>query len=133
MEDSKKQNIFIFWMRWHFLEMPDFLFGVWKNYILFALNYFSLQILLKSLFSPWRKYKWNYSKGLDISEFFSTFFSNMFSRLLGALMRISLIIIGIFFQIFVIITGLTIILLWIFIPLIIIIGFLFVLFYQNVI
>ena len=80
----KKQNIFVVWALWHFYEMPKFLFGVWKNYILFALNYFSFSLLLKSFFSPWRKYRWNYPKGFDVGEFLSTFISNTFSRILGA-------------------------------------------------
>lgn len=129
MEDTKTQNIFFVWLMWHFYEMPMFLLGVWKNYILFALNYFSLPILLKSFFAPWRRYKWNYPKGFDIGGFFSALISNTFSRFLGALMRIVLIIVGILFQIFVIFTGLIIFLLWIFIPFIIIAGFWFVLFY----
>jgi len=106
--------------------MPRFLLGVWKNYILFALNYFSLSILLKSFFAPWRKYKWGYPRGFDIGEFFSTFISNAFSRFLGALMRIVLIVVGVFFQIFVVFAGLIIFLLWMLVPLIIITGFLFV-------
>jgi hypothetical protein len=126
METIHKQNIFILWFVWQFYEMPVFLLGVWKNYILFALNYFSLPILLKSLFAPWRKYKWNYPRGFDVGEFLSTLISNTFSRFLGALMRIVLIIVGIFFQIFVIFAGLIIFLLWILVPFIIITGFWFI-------
>jgi len=126
MEDNNNQNIFITWLIWHFYEMPKFLLGVWKNYILFALNYFSVPFLLKSLFAPWRKYKWNYPKGFAVGEFFSTLISNAISRILGALVRIVLIVIGILFQIFVIFAGLMIVFLWIAIPFIIIAGFLFV-------
>ena len=126
MEDNNNQNIFITWLIWHFYEMPKFLLGVWKNYILFALSYFSVPFLLKSLFAPWRKYKWNYPKGFAVGEFFSTLISNAISRILGALVRIVLIVIGILFQIFVIFAGLMIVFLWIAIPFIIIAGFLFV-------
>ena len=126
-----KQNILSLWLVWHFYEMPKFLIGVWKNYILFALNYFSLSILLKSLFSPWRRYRWNYPKGLNIPEFFITLLSNTFSRLMGAIARIFLVIAGIASQVLVIILGFIIILLWILIPFIIIAGFLFV--FSNVI
>jgi len=120
----KKQNIFIVWFVWHFYEMPMFLFGVWKNYILFVLNYFSVLLLLKSFLSPWRKNKWNYPNNLNIKDFLSTFFSNTFSRILGAGMRLVLIIIGVFFQIFVILTGLIVIILWVLMPFIAIAGFL---------
>jgi len=132
MEASKRQNIVSLWFLWHFYEMPKFLLGVWKNYIFFALDYFSMPVLLKSLFAPWRRYRWSYPKGFDVGGFVSTFISNMFSRFLGAFMRIILIIVGIFFQIFVIFVGLIIFLLWILIPFIIITGFLFILFYNGV-
>ena len=126
METVKRQNIFSLWFFWHFVEMPKFLLGVWKNYIIFALDYFSLPVLLKSLFAPWRKYRWNYPKWFKVGEFLSTLISNMFSRLIGALIRIVLIAIGILFQIFVIFAGLAVFLLWLLIPFIIIAGFWFI-------
>ena len=126
MEISDKQNIFILWLFWHFYEMPKFLLGVWKNYILFALNYFSLPLLFRSLFAPWRRYRWVYPKGFDVVEFFNTLISNTFSRFLGAVIRIVLIAVGVVFQIFVIFAGLIVFLLWVLIPFIIIAGFYFV-------
>jgi len=129
MEKLGSQNIFIAWLVWHFYEMPMFLLGVWKNYILFALNYFSLTLLLKSFLSPWRRYRWNYPRGLYPFEIFSTFISNVFSRLMGAIMRTVLIIVGILFQIFVVFAGLAIFLLWVLVPFIVIFGLAFVFVY----
>jgi len=126
MEANNQQNIFAVWLYWQFYEMPKFLLQVWNNYFMFATNYFSLPILLKSLFSPWRRYNWSYPKGFDLVEFFNTFISNIFSRILGALMRVVLIIAGFLFQIFVVIIGAIIFLAWMLIPFIIIAGFLFV-------
>ena len=124
MEEAEKHNIFITWLIWHFYEMPKFLLEVWKNYIVFALNYFSLLALLNSFFAPWRRYRWSYPRSFDVGEFFSTLVSNFFSRLIGAIVRTILIVIGIIFQIFVILIGLVVFLFWIFVPFIIIIGFL---------
>jgi len=129
MENNKSENLFSSWVQWHFSEMPNFLLLVWKNYILFALNYFSLPLLLKSLLAPWRKYKWNYPRGFDVAGYLSTWISNVFSRFLGALVRIVLIAIGVVFQLFVIFAGAIIFLLWVFVPFIVIAGLLFVLFY----
>jgi hypothetical protein len=128
MQTNSGSNIFSDWLIWNFYEMPNFLLGVWQNYILFALNYFSLPQLLKSLFSPWKKYKWGYPKGFDIIEFLNTFISNIFSRIMGAVMRIFLIVVGIIFQLFVLVAGAIVFLSWILFPALIILAFLFVLF-----
>ncbi|MBI1866224.1 MAG: hypothetical protein HYS02_00455, partial [Candidatus Staskawiczbacteria bacterium] len=104
MEKSEKENIIIMWFLWQFYEMPKFLFSVWRGYILFILYYFSVPLLLRTLFSPWRRYNWIYPKVFDIKEFFNTFISNIFSRILGALCRIVLIMVGFVAQIFIFIT-----------------------------
>lgn len=126
MESAERQNIITLWFLWHFFEMPKFLLSVWKNYLKFGSNYFSIPLLIKTFFSPWRRYNWKYPKSFDVAEFFNTLISNTFSRILGAMCRIILIIMGIIFQIFIFTAGITAILFWIFIPLIIILGFLIV-------
>jgi hypothetical protein len=64
-----------------------------------------------------------------VGEFFNTLISNAFSRILGAFMRIFLIIAGILFQIFVAIAGLVAIACWILFPFIAIAGILFIFVY----
>ena len=123
---SNKKNIFSLWAKWHFIEMPKFLLQVWKNYLMFASNYFSVILLLKTFFYPWKKYNWKYPRSFNIQEFFNTFISNTFSRLLGALMRIILIIAGIFLQIFIIIIGAVIFAFWVIMPVLVIIGLLYI-------
>lgn len=122
---SQKRDIISLWFIWQFYEMPSFLFQVWKNYLMFATNYFSVPLLLKTFFSPWRRYNWRYPKGFDLQEFFNTLVSNTFSRFLGALMRTVLIIIGIFLQIFVFVAGIIVLALWMLMPILILMGFIF--------
>lgn len=128
MNSSQRENIIVLWTFWHFFEMPAFLVSVWKNYIFFGLNYFSVPLLAKTLFSPWRRYKWAYPRGFDPVEFFNTLVSNIFSRFLGALCRIVLIIIGCIAQVFILLAGPIVILVWVLIPFIIV-GALFYVFY----
>ncbi|MCX6721413.1 MAG: hypothetical protein NT026_02320 [Candidatus Staskawiczbacteria bacterium] len=129
MEQNSEQNIFVEWFVWQFYEVPKFLIEVWNNYFMFATNLFSLTLLLKTFFSPWRKYNWRYPKGFDLIEFLNTLISNFFSRVVGALMRIILIIAGILFQIFVVIAGLLIFIGWLAVPFVAIFGILFFLIY----
>jgi len=126
MEDTKEQNIFTVWFVWQFYEMPKFLLHVWNNYMMFASNFFSFKLLLKTFFSPWRRYKWRYPKSFDIVEFFNALISNTFSRILGAFMRIILIVVGALFQVLVALAGLIIFVCWFLVPIIIIAGILFV-------
>ena len=125
MEKSEKENIIIMWLLWHFYEMPKFLLSVWRNYLLFGLNYFSIPLLVKTLFSPWRRYNWIYPKGFDVKEFFNTLISNTFSRILGAICRIVLIVVGAIAQFFIFVIGIAVIILWFLIPFIIIFIILF--------
>ena len=125
MERANTEGIFITWFLWQFYEAPRFLFYVWSNYMLFASNFFSFKLLLKTFFSPWHRYKWAYPRGFDVKEFFNTLISNAVSRILGAMMRVVLIIIGALFQVFIALAGLVIFVGWILIPFIIVAGLVF--------
>lgn len=122
---NTSENIVVSWFSWHFYLMPKFLFEIWENYIFFVSNYFSVPLLIATLFSPWRRYKWRYPKGFDIGGYFSTFVSNVFSRILGALSRSLLIVFGVVAQLFVVVVGLLIIFLWVLLPLVVILLMMF--------
>lgn len=124
-----KENTFLIWLKWHFLESPKIFVSIWKNYILFSINYFSLILLIKTFFSPWHKYKWDYPKVFDIAEFFNALISNFFSRIIGALIRLVLIFVGLIFFISILFVGLVLFLIWILIPFEFIAGILFFFFY----
>ncbi len=118
-------NIFVLWFSWHFFEAPKFILGVWKNFIGFSVEIFSTPLLLKTFFSPWRRYNWSYPRGLDFGKIFETLTSNIFSRILGAIMRTGLLIGGIAFQITVLLGGLVLFIGWLILPLFCIAGLLF--------
>ncbi len=106
------------WFVWHFLTVPRFLFLAWENVLSFGVYYFSVPLLLLTLFSPWKKYNWSYPKGFDIGGYFATLISNVFSRFIGAFCRLCLIFIGILFQIVLVVLGGSIILAWFLLPVI---------------
>ena len=126
---NKEQNIVSSWLAWHFYEMPRLIVFIWKDYLWFGSYFFSVPLLLATLFSPWRRYQWRYPKGFDIGEFFSSLVSNLFSRLIGACMRIVLVVFGIISQGIIFLIGLSIIIFWILLPFIVILLFLFILIY----
>ena len=93
-EVAQKQNLIFQWFSWQFLEIPRKVLKAWKNFLKFYLDYFCVPLLIKTFFSPWRRYVWSYPRGFDAWKYFETFFSNLISRILGAFLRFFLIIIG---------------------------------------
>lgn len=115
-----KQSILIRYFQWHFLEMSKEILRIWKNYFKYYSYFFSIPLLLKTLFAPWRKYSWSYGRGFNIRIWAEAFISNSFSRLIGAIMRMFLILLGVLIEIFVFIIGLCFFLVWIFAPILIV-------------
>ncbi|PJE69481.1 MAG: hypothetical protein COU98_01855 [Candidatus Staskawiczbacteria bacterium CG10_big_fil_rev_8_21_14_0_10_38_10] len=124
IEVAPKQNIISLWFFWYFYEMSGRLIKIWKNFLLFNLEYFSIPALLKTLFSPWRRYIWMYPRGFDVWGYLETSLSNLISRFLGALCRICLIITGIIFEAFVFVLGLIILITWLIWPVLLLMGLL---------
>ena len=119
------QNIFFQYLSWQFFEMPANILKAWRNFLLFNLNYFSITLLLRTFFSPWRRYRWSYGRGFDIGRYFEVLFSNLISRVLGAIMRFFLIIIGLLVEIFIIFSGILIFFGWLILPALLIVGLIF--------
>jgi len=119
------QNIFLQYLSWHFLEAPKNILVAWKNFLKFGLNYFSIPLLLKTLFSPWHKYIWTYPRGFYPGKYLEIFISNLIFRILGAILRIFLIIFGVLAEVFIVFAGVIIFLGWLILPTLLIIGLIF--------
>jgi hypothetical protein len=119
------RNIFILYLQWHFLNRPKVIWRGWKDCLRFNLNYWSVPLLLKTLFSHWRRYRSSYGRGFDLKIWFNAFVFNMISRVLGALMRSVLIFIGLLTEILVFFAGAVVFLLWLLLPFLVIFGIIF--------
>ena len=105
----------VFW-RWYYGEaVKDILTG-WRNYIIFSLNYFSIPLLLRTLFSPWRRDITKKPRGLDVQRIFEYVAFNSISRGLGFLVRFFTIIAGIIFSLVVVISGFVFFVIWLILP-----------------
>ena len=117
-------NIFFQWLIFQYLDAPKAILKAWRNFLLFNFNYFSIAVLFRTLFSYWHKYRWSRGRGFSIGEYLEVGFSNLISRVLGAIMRLFLIIIGLLAEILIFIGGLLALLFWLVLPLILIFGLL---------
>lgn len=111
-------NIIFQWFRWHFIDASISILKAWRNFLLFGLNYFSIPLLLKTLFSPWHKYIWSYPRGFDIRKYFEVWTSNLVSRFVGASVRSFLIGVGICGEILIFIGGILVLVGWLILPLV---------------
>jgi len=118
-------NIFITWLKWHFYEAPSFLSHVLVNFFKFSLNLFSLPLLFKTLFYPWKGIYWTYPRAFSPQAYLEAFLGNIFSRLIGAILRITLVMVGIVFQFFIMLISIVIFSAWLLLPFLIISGILF--------
>ena len=117
-----KENIVGIWVSWYLVEMPKEILQAWKNFLRFNFNFFSIPLLIKTLFSYWKRYYWVRGRGFNFSEYFNVLFSNLTSRILGAIIRLVLSIIGVFCEILVFFFGLLVFVGWFFLPIIMVLG-----------
>jgi len=111
-----QQNIVFQYLIWHFFDMPKNILRAWRDYLRFNLNYFSVPLLLRTFFSPWRKYQVSYGKGFDIGRYAEAFFSNLIFRIFGAIIRAFLIVIGVIAEIVIILGGAVAFFAWLVFP-----------------
>ncbi len=106
------RSIFFEFLIWYFWETPKNILLAWKNYLKFNLEFFSTPLLLKTLFAPWRQYRWDYGRGFDLLKYLETLFSNLITRTIGMFVRSILIILGLVAEVIIFIVGLIIFLGW---------------------
>ena len=119
------RNIVIQYLTWHFFDTTKGILGAWQNCLKFNLNYWSVPLLLKTWFSPWRRYKYSYGRGFSFTKYFEVFTFNLTSRIIGAIMRSVLIIMGLLTEVLVCLSGATVFLAWLILPFLVFFGFVY--------
>ena len=115
-----QQNLIAQYIEWHFYEAPREILAGWRNFILFGFNYFSLPVLIRTLFSHWHRYRYEYGTQFNLGRWFEAFTFNLMSRGIGAVLRVFLIFFGVLAEIFILIAGALIFCLWLLIPFLVI-------------
>ena len=109
------------YFKWHYALAFVDIFHIWVNMTTFVFNFFSIPIMVRTFFSPWKRLRANReTQSFDLFDLLSTHFVNLIMRIVGAMMRAVLIIIGLLAVIFAIVGGFVFLVVWIFMPLIVI-------------
>ena len=107
------------YLRWHYIQTPKFILEITGNYLFFFGHLFSVKLLIRNLFSPWRREEAKKSKpGLNLEDIVNVITFNIVSRILGFFIRICAIIAALLFEIFTLVLGIFIFVVWLFIPII---------------
>jgi len=104
---------------WHYLWSLSDLFHNWLLVIRFVINYFSIPILLKTLFRPWRRMG-EVRKGIFDFEFILI---DMLMRFVGFVLRTAMIFLGFIATFLSIIIGPILFVFWVALPLFVLVFF----------
>ena len=92
-----------------------------KNRLVMSSDTFSILLLLRSLFNPFRQISAS-SDAITLNDKFKAFFDKLLSRCIGFVVRIFMIIIGLIFMVIQIVFGLLVIIFWLILPVLPIVG-----------
>lgn len=105
---------------WHYTRGIADVILFWRNLLWFISNFFSMSILIRNLFSPWKAIEdKRTTTAFALSDIASVFLINIIMRIVGFFIRIIFLLIGIFIYIILSVFGPLLIILWLLLPLII--------------
>lgn len=93
----KTTLIILGYLKWHYGKALFSLTTIWKNFLIFTYNYFSITNLFKNFFDPWKRMSDPYPNKFNFKEYFYTFLANSIVRIIGILMRAVFMTIGLAF------------------------------------
>jgi hypothetical protein len=101
---------------WYYAVAPATLLKIWADFIWFLYHFFSIPLLMRTLFSKWRRIGEVRTKRFDIGDFLSVLFINTVMRIVGFFIRAFTILAGLSSIIVAIVFGIAVFVLWFFLP-----------------
>ena len=96
-----------------------------RDLIWFLYHFFSIPILIPTLFSKWKRIGDVRTKKFNIADFFSVLMVNLIMRIVGFFIRSFVVIAGFIFIVLAIIAEIMVFIVWLFLPVIIVALFVF--------
>lgn len=108
---------------WHYRRAFGELFHVWLNFLWFTIHFFSIPQLLRSWFAPFKRITEPRRRGFNFEDIAGYVIINLMSRFVGFIIRGVILVVGFSVLLTLIITGALLHVLWVFVPLLLISGF----------
>lgn len=116
-EAYERDSIFVAYTKWHYGRGLKELFGVSSNFLWFITNFFSFQLLFKTLFIPWKRMGESYEDSFfNFGALASVFMVNSIMRAFGFVTKIIIMIVGLSAYTFVLCLSLLVLLIWVLAP-----------------
>ena len=104
-------------LTWHYTKGIDYYLTSWSGSLNWVVHYFSLPLLLKTLFAPWKRLVVvDTSPGFNLQKRFEAFTFNLISRGIGATVRLILFWVGLVFIVMAFLGGSMGFIFWIILP-----------------
>jgi len=114
------------YISWHYSQALKDITRVWTNFLWFFFNFFSIGLLAKTFFAPWKRITEGRNReGFHMEDIAEVLVTNTVMRLIGAMMRSILIIVGTLITIGVFWAGLLFYAAWILLPALLPISFVY--------
>lgn len=86
-------SIAVGYVSWHYGRAFKDILIVWTNLLWFITHFFSIPLLLRTLFSPWKRIQETYQRN-GMEDYFATIVVNIMTRIVGAFVRLWIILFG---------------------------------------
>lgn len=111
-------NLAMEFLVWHYTKGLEYFIQSFLSILEWVIQYFSPFLLLKSLFAPWKRLVViDKTPGFNFTRWFQSFTFNLVSRIMGALVRLTLLVAGFFILIFAFLGGIVGLVIWVLVPL----------------
>ena len=97
--------VFYEYLTWQYSEGMREYMRAWQNIHWFLWRVFSVTLLLRTFFAPFRRTGEFYGRGFDPAAMAQTFLVNLITRLVGMMARSMLLIVALLFQALVLMGG----------------------------
>ncbi len=105
---------------WHYTAAFGDIVRVWTNFLWFFYNFFSIPLLLKTFFAPWKRIQEGKGEGFNLENIAEAVVTNTIMRVVGAVVRFVMLLFGSFSVLIVFWLGATFFLVWALWPLLIV-------------
>ena len=109
---------------WYYSRAILDMIAVWFNMMWFITNFFSVPLLISTLFSPWRRMT-DDGKPKSVEDFLKAFVMNIMSRVFGACIRIVIIVVGLIALVLGVVALIGMLIVWFFLPFIFVYGIMY--------